>query len=231
MKSVVKNSNSRTSLFKVMTAAAVASGFVVSSGVHAGEAMGPEAFRVNLDWSFPRADDNWDGGLGIRVQALFPASFVPDMPDKYSVGLSLGVSSWDANEDVFTATAPTSGADVSGNLTGDVRSVNLGASFVRADVLSNGLELATEVGLVFSSISSDTRIQYQNTDISARDVDVDNTFSALLAIDANFKASEDLTVFGGIGYQFDLGAGDASIPTDEEKNYTNAIFIRGGLMF
>jgi hypothetical protein len=109
--------------------------------------------------------------------------------------------------------------------------VNLGASFIRADFLSNGLELSSELGVVFSSISSDTRIQYQNTAITPRDVDVDNTFTALLAVDANYKASEDLTVFGGIGYQFDLGAGDASIATDVDKNYTNAIFIRGGVKF
>lgn len=214
-----------------VAAATLVSGVGISSLAQANEAFMPEAFRVNLDWSFPRASDNWDGGLGLRVQALFPAHFVPNVSEKYSVGFSLGVSSWDANEDIFSATAGTSGANVSGNLSGDVRSVNLGASFIRSDVLPNGLDLSTEVGLMFSSISSDTRIEYQNTAITSRDVDVDNTFSALLAVDANYKANEDLTVFGGIGYQFDLGAGDASIPTDTEKNYTNAIFIRGGLKF
>jgi len=214
---------------KLVTAATVISGLGLSPLVQANEMLMPDAFRVNLDWSFPRASDNWDGGLGIRVQALFPAHFVPRVSEKYSLGFSLGVSSWDANDDVFSATT-INGADVSGNLTGDVRSVNLGASFIRADFLSNGLELSSELGVVFSSISSDTRIQYQ-IGIPSNDVDVDNTFTALLAVDANYKASEDLTVFGGIGYQFDLGAGDASIGTDVEKNYTNAVFIRGGVKF
>lgn len=234
MNSVVKNSNLRNSVLKVMTAAAVVSGFVTSSIVHAGEGVGPEAFRVGLDYSFPRTTDNWDGGAGIRVQALFPASAFSEMSDKYALGLSLGVTSWDVNEDAYSATFNS--VSVTGNLSGDARSVNLGASIIRSDTLENGLQLSSEVGLMFSSISSDAKIVYTSSNVtpSEQDLELDNTFSALFALDAKFKANEDITTFVGIGYHFDLGAGDATIQNasaDQEKNYTNAVFLRGGIEF
>lgn len=231
MNGVVKISNARSDLSKVITAVAVLSGFVVAPSIQAGETMGPEAFRVGLDYSLPGADDNWDGGMGVRVQALFPAKVSPEMSDKYKLGFSLGVTSWDANEDSYSATFNS--VNVTGNLSGDVRSVNLGASFLRSDMLDNGLNLTSEIGLVFSSISSDTKVVYTSSNVtpSEQDLDIDDTVLGIIAVDANFAASEDMSAFVGIGYQFDLGASDAAISNDSEKNYTNALFIRAGVQF
>jgi hypothetical protein len=225
MSSITKNR-----AFSLLSAATLAVSFGSASLAQANELMMPDAFKVNLDWSLPYDNDNWDGGLGIRVQALLPATIGGDS-DSYHFGLSLGVSSWDANEDLFTASSAAAGVPTNGTLTGDFRSVNLGAAVVRTDLLDNGIELATELGLVYSSISSDAQIVYQNTAIATQEVELDNVFSAVIAVDANFTLSEELSAFGGIGYQFDLSDADATIATDIDENSTNAFFLRGGVRF
>jgi len=183
----------------------------------------PDSVRLNLNWSFPRSDDNWDGGFGLTAQAIYPAKFIPEEYGKYEWAVSLGTSSWDVNED--------SGLGINGNtarLEGDARSINLGGSFIRTDLLNN-FELTSEVGLIYSSISADVNLVYPSA--ITQEVDIDDAFLGLLAVDLKYQANEDLTVFGGIGYQFDISKGDATTSTDSEENTMNAFFLRGGVHF
>ncbi|MEJ2681090.1 MAG: hypothetical protein P8144_06290 [Gammaproteobacteria bacterium] len=184
-----------------------------------------------MNWSFPRVDENWDGGLGFAAQVLLPLHLGSDT-DVYHWGFSLGVNNWDANEDTLSITAGNA-AGGSGALRGDIRSTTLGASVLRSGYLGNGLNITLETGLLYNHVSSDTdiNITYANSATTSAELDIDNSFMGLIAIDANLKATEQCTVCGGVGYQFELGAGDASAFGDQEKNYNDAIFLRAGVRF
>jgi hypothetical protein len=190
-----------------------------------------DGVKVNLNWSFPRVDENWDGGLGVAAQVLMPLD-LGTATDNYQLGLSLGVNSWDANDDRLNISSGNASGG-SGALSGDIRSVAFGASILRHGYLNNGLDVSLEAGLLFNVVNSDTNINitYSDSSTTSAELDVDNSLLGLVAMDANFKASEQLTLFGGIGYQFELSAGDASAFGDQEKNYNDAIFLRGGVRF
>lgn len=189
----------------------------------------PTHLRTQLNWSFPNADDNWDGGLGVQGQLLFPAKFL-GLPRDYRFGLSLGTSNWDANEDTQTITG---GNAVSGALSGDSQVTQLGVSILRDQHLVNGMKLTFETGLLYQNISSDTDItfNYAGGATQTSELELDNSFAALIAADINFKLAESAFGFVGVAYQLDLSKGDASAFNDVNENVTSAAVLRTGVDF
>ena len=185
--------------------------------------------RTQLSWSFPNADDNWDGGLGVQGQLLFPAKFL-GLSRAYRVGVLLGGSNWDANEDTQTISG---GNAVSGSLAGDSQITQLGVSILRDQLLVNGMKLTFETGLLYQNISSDTNItfNYAGGATQTESLDLDNSFAALVAGDLNFKLAESTSGFVGVAYQVDLSKGDASAFNDVNENITSAVMLRSGVEF
>ena len=191
-----------------------------------------DGVRLQLNYSIPRSSDNWDGGVGVMAQTLLPGDYFK-LPMNYKVALGIGFQQWDVNDDVETIDSGNA-ANGTGNLDGDITAFQLGASVMRLKGLDNGVELSTEVGLMYSVISSDATINvtYSGGANSASDeLSIDNTLQAIVGIDASMKANDDLTVFGGLAYQLDFGIGDAEAFGDSEKNVTSALLLRGGIHF
>jgi hypothetical protein len=189
----------------------------------------PSHLRTQLNWSIPNADDNWDGGLGVQGQLLFPAKFL-GLSRAYRMGISLGTSNWDANEDTQTITG---GNAVSGSLSGDSQITQLGVSILRDQLLVNGMMLTFETGLLYQNISSDTDITFNYTGGATQTdaLELDNSFAALIAADITFKLAASATGFVGVGYQLDLSKGDASAFNDVNENITSAALVRSGVEF
>ncbi len=185
----------------------------------------PTHARTSLNWSLPRSDDNWDGGLGFQGQLLMPAE---GLPKEYRYGLSLGVSDWDANEDTQTITG---GNAASGALSGDAQIVQLGVSLLREHALPQGINLTLETGLVYQNFTSDTNLtfNYASSATSTQKLELDDIYSVLLAADINFTASEDLDFYAGLAYQFDLTGGNAAGFSDTNENVANALVVRSGI--
>lgn len=185
----------------------------------------PTHIRAGLNYSFPRADENWDGGLGFQGQVLMPAAH---FGEAYQYGISLGMSTWNANEDIQTVTS--SNAE-SGALSGDVRAVQIGVSIIRTQPMSHGFNLNFETGLVYQSMSSDTQLTYTYSDDSqqTQGLEIDNALTGLLAVDVNTTVAEGVNVFAGLAYQFDIAKGDATALSDTNENVLNALMIRSGV--
>ncbi len=189
----------------------------------------PTHVRTHLSWSFPSADDNWDGGLGIQGQVLFPAALI-GLSEAYRMGVSLGTSKWDANEDTQTITG---GNAVSGALSGDSRITQLGFSILRDQPLANDISLTFETGLLYQDISSNTDItfNYPANVTQTDELEIDDSFAALIAADINFKVAPSANAFVGLAYQLDLSKGDASAFNDSNENVTSALMLRSGVEF
>jgi hypothetical protein len=188
----------------------------------------PSHARTQLSWSFPSSDENWDGGLGVQGQLLFPATIF-GLPDAYRLGVSVGMSTWDANEDTQTITG---GNAVSGALSGDMQFTQLGFSILRDQPLDEAW-LTFETGLLYQNISSDTDItfNYASNATQTQDLDIDDSFAALIAVDLNFKVATSANAFVGLAYQLDLSKGDASAFNDANENVTSALILRSGVEF
>ncbi len=216
---------------KVMTKTGLVSlviGLLNISPIVQAEGIQATDFRVNLNWSFPRSSDNWDGGWGLQGQAVFS---LPLMPEHYGFALTIGSSTWDVNDEVQTGI--TVGNGISGSLAGDSSWTQFGFSFLRSQTLPNGLQMTVETGVLYHDASSDADLSFTLSDnsTSTQELDLSNTVVGLLAADLNYHVNDEMTLYGGIGYQFDLQPGDASAFSDSNKNPLNAVTIRSGIQF
>ena len=208
-------------------AAALASPQVSLAQTNPFEAMNPQSFRVNLGYSMPDADDNWDGGVDFRGQLIFEA--LESMPD-FMLAFSLGYASWDANDDVTTTNIGTA---TSGQLSGDASIVELGASLLRSKPLQGNFSLLAEAGLAYQVFSSDidATYNYGAAGNQTSEVDLDNSLLLQFGADIMTPISDKANVFFGAAYQFDLIDGDATAFGDEEKNTAGAFKLRAGVEF
>lgn len=215
-------------LINAVTVATLSSSPLLIGQALAESTVVPTDIRAGFNVSFPSADDNWDGGLGLQAQAIMKTQF---LPEPYLMAVSLGLGTWDVNDDTVTLSGSSA---ASGTLDGDVSVTELGVSVLRKKELPEKIMLTLEAGAVYQINSSDADIVFTytgSTTPETEELDLDNSFGLLFGADVSSQISDKVTLFVGASYQFDLIEGDATAFDQEIENATGNFKIRTGLEF
>jgi len=189
------------------------------------EPMTLNAMRININTYSPDDSDNWDDDTGFQLQGLFDTTF---LPADYTLGLSIGMTTWDTNNDSITLTGSNA---LSSRLMGDVRITQIGASVLRNHALPNNLNGELEMGLTYQSVSSDADLVYTYTGGGTEtvSVDVDNTVALTLGGNIQHAINENVDFLFGAAYQFDIVSGDAEAGGVDVDSELGAFSIKVGL--
>jgi hypothetical protein len=188
--------------------------------------------RAGLNFDFPHSDDNWDKGTGFNAQAVFWHT-----TNDYGIGINFNTSSWDAVDDVTTLGGDGLTTADGGRLDGDAQWTQIGVSalrYIEAD-MPQGMKLRAEAGILYTMASSDVDIIYtysnNTSQTNTEELDIDNSLTGLLGLDLEYKTSDEISVYGGIGFQFDISEGEATAFTSESDNAISSLYIRGGVSY
>lgn len=192
--------------------------------------MPSNTFAGALQYYMPGQDDDYDSGFGVEGQIRFWQS--------QTVGLALagGFANWEINDQ--EAVISDGLVAVAAAMEGDVLLIPIGGSVLLRPKLSGNLDLILEGGLRYVIVESDAEAAIAAANAfggvvgGSAEIEIDDGVVGLIAANLEADLSPGLSLFGGVGYQFDLAKGDAKwMGEDFGENELKAFFLRVGLGF
>jgi hypothetical protein len=155
-----------------------------------------------LRWLAPGKDADWSSAAGVEVQARFWQA------QRVGFALAAGCDSWNAVNDVIDRSDEE--AYLHTSVSGDAIVVPVGLSMLYRSSVMEDMDLMLELGFrymfVDSSIYSEAIYQDDAESKSlAGTVSIENSLVAVVGLNLEMKANDQLSVELGISQQFDLG--------------------------
>lgn len=182
---------------------------IVAMAIAAAAALGAAAENeeyadmvVRFQGLSPAASEDWDTAAGIEAQLRLWDS------ERVAIALAIGFDSWEAKEEFSEDDDGSS--YVAMHVSGEASLVPVGISAVYRAPLAGGLSLVMEAGVryVFVDSAITTEVAYEDalgSDYFVEDVEIDDAMLAVLRVGLQADLSQELSIEGGIGYQFDVG--------------------------
>jgi len=164
--------------------------------------------RGNISYYIPDDSDSWDNSFG------FEGQLVSWITSELGIAVAAGISKWDAEDFSESYYDPYYDETVSVAVKGDIQLIPLGVSALIRPQL-NEIELTLEAGMRYIYVNSNVYAaasvvdSYGSYFISEK-IDIDNGIVGRVSADLGFPLSESTTLFGGLGYQFDISKGKAT---------------------
>jgi len=211
---------------KTLTIIAIAS-VLVGSSAFSQEPKPLTDFTIELQYFLPDYED-YDFGFGVEGQYRCWKN--------QNLGFSLagGVSSWEV-DDLGASVYGGPAVGVSSR-DGSVDLVPIGGSILYRPTLGDNISVILEGGLRYVIVDSDVKVgttalsALGDVMVTSEKVDIDDGVVGLIAASLESELSPGLTLFGGIGYQFDISKGDAKMAGENlGKNELKSFFLRVGI--
>ena len=211
-------------------------------------AMAADWAIYGLQMPSPEHNNTWDNAFGVEGQYRMP---IDDGP--LSLGLSLGVSQWDAEDYGSTQRngfwvgrrtryfVPTS--TVQSRITGDVQSFTLGAALLYEIPITSGINLVAEAGIKHHLQSGDVEQTVQTTthrlfspdtmNTTVTNLEYDDPTTVELGANIEIEIAQNIAALFGAVYVFDLNHDHVSA-AGQPLGLTNGkegTWFRAGLVF
>lgn len=165
----------------------------------------PEA-RLSVDGFVPDDDDTWDVGIGVEAQ------YVTWLTHEIGIAVAAGVSQWAVEEESIVEYDPEYDVTVGIAIDGDATLLPVGVSCLYRPSLE-GISLTIEAGVRYVVVDSNVDIEFVAMDerdvlTGESEVEIDDGIVGRVAADLAVPLSDQVSLFGGIGYQFDISEGD-----------------------
>ncbi len=154
-----------------------------------------------MHWLAPGKSEDWSSAAGVEMQARFWQG------DRVGFAVAAGCDVWNAVNDVIEESDDT--AYLYTSVSGDAVAVPVGLSMLYRAEMMEDMDLMLELGLrymfVDSSVYSEAIYEDDTESVSLADtVSIDNGLVAIIGLNLEMKANEQLSVEVGIAQQFDL---------------------------
>lgn len=196
-----------------------------------------------LKWSFeglylkPDQDDDWDKAIGAEIKAIFWQS------NDFGFALAAGLQQWTPNDEMYSYGATLRGGigyGYAGQLDGDATMIPIGASALWRINLREKATLVLEGGLRYVIVNSDVKLKYAEALAGPRGIvvysdekknEIDDGIVGIIAANIQFKLSDKVDGFVGVGAQFDISKGGQTIGGRDidRDNELKGVFIRAGI--
>jgi len=176
----------------------------------------------------PGQDDDYDNGFGAEGQARFW------MNSNVGLALSLGVASWQINEQDRVMSDGLYGAGAS--IDGNVVLIPFGGSVLYRPINENRIAITLEGGIRYVLVDSNAEIEagianaYGAYVYGKDTIKMDNGVIGIIGLNIESKVSRQLSFLAGLHYQFDIVKGETEwIDYKLSKNELKAIMFKVGL--
>ena len=186
-------------------------------------------FKFTGTYYWPKENDDWDNAYDVQLRAHYWVQ------DWLGFGIAVGAGQWDVKENTMQMTEGS--LNFKGTQEGNIQTIPFGASLLLRPVNTDSFELTVEGGLRKFWIDSDVKVTFEEADEYSGDpetdvykLDIQDGFVAVAAMDADYKITESLSLFAGVGYQWDMNKGKIEYQgTEIDKNKLEAFFAHAGI--
>lgn len=157
---------------------------------------------ARMNWLAPGKGEDWSSAAGVEMQARFWQA------ERVGIALSAGCDAWNAVNDVIEEEDEE--AYLYTSVSGDAVVTPVGLSMLYRSEVMEDMNLLFELGFryafVDSSVYSEAVYEDDAESISYADtVSIEDAMLAVIGINLEIKANEQLSVEFGLRQQFDLG--------------------------
>jgi opacity protein-like surface antigen len=171
--------------------------------------------------------EDWDNSYGGEAQYIYWDTMA------WGIGFSVGTAKWDVSED-FLSLRSISGV---GGMEGDVSMLPMGISILYRTPINEKIAITLEGGAKYVLLSSNIKANAvvtngQNTIPVSGELDMDNAFTGILGADVDYDITQDISLFAGVGYQFDIQKGTVNWTGAELGDAElKGTVVKGGIAF
>jgi opacity protein-like surface antigen len=183
--------------------------------------------ELRIQGIYTSPSDDWDNSYGGEAQYIYWDTMA------WGIGFSIGTAKWDVSED-FLSLRSVSGI---GGMEGDVSMLPMGVSILYRTPVNEKIAITFEGGAKYVLLSSNIKANAvvtngQNTIPVGGELDMDNAFTGILGADVDYDITQDVSLFAGAGYQFDIQKGTVNWTGAELGDAElKGTVVKGGISF